>query len=158
MHAKFDSPDLNQLWALTTNSPTEHFYAGDSVIIDDSVLFAALNVGDNVENQVRNSYVVKHSRVDGAIAYHKEYKHTLHDECKGDLKKYSKLALLALTLVRDSFANVFVGQSTCLTGRTGAYVLKLNSKTGEVFRAKLLAFASLEVISGRLMDIDSENN
>ena len=79
MHAKFDGTNLNQLWALTTNSPTEHFYSGDSVIINDSVVFAALNVGNDVNVQVRNSYVVKHSRIDGAVAFHKEYKHTQND-------------------------------------------------------------------------------
>ena len=87
VHAKFDSSDLNQLWAWTTNSPTEHFVAGDSVIIDDSVVFAAMNVAQ-IDDEVRNSYVVKHSRADGAVVFHKEYKHTHHDTCAAGLISY----------------------------------------------------------------------
>ena len=108
VHAKFDIADLNQRWALTTNSPTEHFFSGDSVIIGDFVVFAGMNVA-NVFDQVRNSYVVKQSRADGAVVFHKEYKHGQHDTCVGQLSTYSKL-----TLVRDSFSNVFVGQMTAL--------------------------------------------
>ena len=148
MHAKFDS-GLNQVWAFRTDSSGIKFMSGDNVIIDDFVVFASINVGSDFLAQERYTMIAKHSKVDGTVAFHKEYKHSVHKTCVG-----AKTTLGMQTVGRDSYRSIFVGQPTCLDSKIGSYVLKVSSSTSEFLRAKLLSFASLEFRTDRMIQVD----
>ena len=127
--------------------------SGDNVIIDDFVVFAAINVGSDFNNQERNTMIAKHSKVDGTVAFHKEYKHSMHGTCVGISSKQG-----IQTVGRDSYRSIFVGQPTCLDSRIGSFVLKVSSTTGEFLRAKMLSFATQEFRAEKMIEVDEENN
>ena len=149
MHARFDLL-LNQLWAMRTNSIGEEFMSGDNLIIDDSVFFASIHIAA-FSNQVLNTMLVKHSKVDGSVIFHKEYRHSMHSPCLE-----SKIGVL--TMVRDSYKSLFIGNPTCLSAKIGSYVLKVSSLTGEFLRAKLFYFETLDFRTERMIVVDGEDN